>query len=464
MTAQTRTEGSAISGAPDSIFAGAVRLTSFGLVVLVTLIAFEAQSVATAMPTAARDLHGLSAYGWVFSGFLVANVVGLVVSGAMSDRAGPRRPLILGLVTFCLGLLVAGSASTMTQLIGGRVVQGLGGGLLITAIYVIIGESYPTTLRPKIFAAISSAWVVPSLVGPPLSGFLTQHVTWRAVFLLLAPLVVAGGMLMIPVLRTLSDHPRSAVAPWSRLTRALAVALGLAALVQAGQHPSVAALIAAGPGAAILAWGIVGLVPAGTLRVRRGVPSTVALRGLLAGAMFGAESLIPLALTVQHGYGPTAAGLPLLGTALAWALGSWWQGRDAVAAHRTTLIRTAFVLLAVACTGAAVASVPSAPGWLMYVVWPAAGLGAGLGMSSVGVIMLDLTTDETRGRDSSALQLSDNAVSAFTTGLGGVLVAAAVHSHLSYTAAFVTADLVMAGVALIGLGFAGRARVTPGRR
>ncbi len=436
-----------------------MRLTSVGLVILVTLIAFEAMSVATAMPTAARRLHGLSHYGWAFSGFIIANVVGLVISGAMSDRSGPRRPLVAGLVAFTGGLFVAGTATDMGQLVAGRVVQGLGGGLLITAIYVVIGEGYSAALRPKMFAAISSAWVVPSLVGPPVAGFLTQHVSWRAVFLGLVPLVALGGVLMVPALRSLSGHPRSTdPAAWGRLTRALAVAVGVAVLLQAGQQPSWPWLAAAVAGAATLGWGVVGLVPAGTLRIRQGVPATVALRGLLAGAMFGTESLIPLALTVQHGYGPTEAGLPLLGSALGWASGSWWQGRDAMAGRRSTLVRSGFAFMASACAGAAVAAVPSAPGWLMYVAWPVAGLGAGLAMSSVGVIMLDLTTDEDRGRDSSALQLSDNVVSAFTTGLGGVLVAAAVHSYISYTAAFVGLDLTMVAVALVGVRFAGRTR------
>ncbi len=74
-----------------------LRATSVGLLILVTLIAFEAMAVSAALPTAARELHGLGAFGWAFTGFLVANVVGMVASGQLSDRRGPRLPLAAGL-------------------------------------------------------------------------------------------------------------------------------------------------------------------------------------------------------------------------------------------------------------------------------------------------------------------------------------------------------------------------------
>lgn len=148
-----------------SIFAPALRPTTLGVLIVITLIAFEAMAVSAALPTAARDVHGLAAFGWAFTGFLVANVVGMVGSGLVSGRHGPRPGLLAGLVSFLGGLVLAGTASTMTQLIAGRFVQGLGSGLLVTAIYVVMGEAYPERLRPPLFAATSSAWVVPSLVG-----------------------------------------------------------------------------------------------------------------------------------------------------------------------------------------------------------------------------------------------------------------------------------------------------------
>jgi hypothetical protein len=214
-------------------------------------------------------------------------------------------------------------------------------------------------------------------------------------------------------------------------------------------------------GVVVLVVGLWPLLPKGTFRVRPGVSAPIALRGLLAGTFFGVEALIPLSLSVQHGYGATAAGLPLAVSGFSWSAGSWWQGRVDDAAHpqrRIALIRAGFVLNAVAALGMAAAALPSLPGGLAYPAWMLAGLGAGFTMSSVSVLMLKYTNDADRGSDSAALQLSDATASALTTGLAGVLVAAAARGAIGNTAAFVTLDVVMCGVALVGALLAGRAR------
>src|SRR6202012_4240312 len=119
--------------------------------------------------------------------------------------------------------------------------------------------THPDRLRPKPFAAISTAWVVPSLVGPVVSGVLAQHASWRWVFLGLVPFVLIGAGLMVPVLRLLhapEGRPGRALADRRRIGRALAVAAGIAALEAAGQHPSAVSLSAGGLGAVALVWGL----------------------------------------------------------------------------------------------------------------------------------------------------------------------------------------------------------------
>jgi MFS family permease len=452
-----------------SIFAGRLRTASGGIVTLITMIAFEAMAVGPALPTAARELHGLSAFGWAFTAFLVANVIGMVVAGQIGDARGPRAPMIAGIVLFVVGLVVAGTATTMVQLVLSRGVQGLGGGLLITSAYVVIGETYPEHLRPKVFAATASAWLLPALLGPVVSGSLTQHASWRWVFLGLLPFVLIGALLMVPVLRTL--HRPVAIGPPSRLTdprrivRALVVALGVAAFEAAGQHPSALALVLAAIGLAAVIWGLLGLLPKGTFRVRPGVAAPVAMRGLLAGAFFGAESVVPLMLSTQHGLGATAAGLPLTMAGISWTLGSWWQGRvrdGDVSLRQVRFLRMGFVLIAIALALIAITAFEPAPVWLAYPAWFIGGLGCGLAMPTTSVLMLKLTSDAERGADSAALQLADTTTAAITTGLAGVLVAAAARHALGYTAAFVTLDATLIAIALVGVAVAGRARTVLG--
>jgi MFS family permease len=450
-----------------SIFSGRLRIASGGLITLITMIAFEAMAVGPALPTAARELHGLSAFGWAFTAFLIANVLGMVVAGQLSDAHGPRRPMIAGIVLFLAGLAVAGTATTMVQLVLARGVQGLGGGLLITASYVLIGETYPSHLQPKVFIATSGAWLLPSLVGPLVSGTLTQHASWRWVFLGLLPFVLIGSALMVPVLRSLhrtSTRP-GALADPRRVLRALVVALGVAAFEGAGQHPSAAAVVLAVVGIAAVGWAVRGLLPPGTLLARPGVASAIALRGLFAGAFFGADSVIPLMLQQQHGLGATAAGLPLAVCGLTWALGSWWQGRDVPRddeARRVRLLFAGFAFLATGIVLIAVTAVPAAPSWLAYPAWAIGGVGAGLAMTTSSVLMLKRTTDANRGRDSAALQLSDTTSAALTTGIAGVLVAAAARGTISYTTGFLVLDGVLLAVAALGFAAIVRARTVRG--
>lgn len=457
---QTLTQPPTAESDGPGVLSGPLRLATVGLLIVVTLVAFEAMAVSTAMPTAMRDLGGLAHYGWAFCGFVVADILGIVMAGVLSDWRGPKPALLGGLVTFVAGLGLAGTAITMLQFVAGRVVQGLGAGFLVTAIYVIIGETYPEHLRPKVFAAMSSAWVLPGLVGPPLSGLLTQTVGWRWVFLALAPLGLVGALLMTPRLRAMPMHRRAGVsdAGRRRLGRAVGLALGVGVLLQAGQDPSVAWIGPVAVALAAVGWTLRGLLPAGTFSMRPGVPATIALRALLGAAIFGGEAFIPLSLSVQHGWNATLAGLPLVGSALAWSFSSWCQSRTSLARHRPALLRVGFGALTTGLAGAAAAAVPGLPGWLIYPGWLFAGLGAGLVSPTLSVLLLDQTTDADRANDSAALQLADGIATAVSIGVGGVLVAAAARAQLSYTTAFVVIDVSLIALTALGVVAGARAR------
>lgn len=455
---------------PTSVFDGRLRNTTIGLVVLISMIAFEAMAVTPALPSAARELHALSAFGWAFTAFLVANVVGMVAAGQLSDAHGPRVGLVAGMALFVVGLAVAGTSITMVQLVIARGVQGIGGGLLITSSYVLIGVTYPEQLRPKVFVATSGAWLLPSLLGPLVSGLITQHISWRWVFLGLLPFVLIGVALLVPVLRRLDSAPgeRAGLADPRRLLLALLVAAGVATFEGAGQHPSVVSVVLAVIGVGAAVWGLHGLVPPGTFTVRGGVASAIAVRGLVAGAFFGTESVIPLMLSQQHGLDPTAAGLPLAVSGIVWAFGSWWQGRDmhdaspaAEQARRVRYLQAGFASLSVAIVLMAITALPASPWWLAYPGWGFAGLGAGLAFTTSSVLMLQHTNDADRGCDSSALQLTDTTMSAFTAGAAGVFVAAAATGSVGYSSAFVILDALMLAVAILGFSVSGRARTFP---
>jgi MFS family permease len=444
----------------DGIFAAERRTASVGIIGLVSLVAFEAMAVATALPTAVRALDGLAWYGWSFTALLVSSVVGMVAAGEAADRVGARLPLFAGVLTFLAGLLVAGTATTMPVFLLGRALQGLGGGQLAVVLYVIVGEYYPQRLRPAAFGAISAAWVVPALVGPVVAGALAEGPGWRWVFLGLVPLVLAASGLLVPAARRLT-RPRDPAPPQpARRFAALAAAAGVATVQWSLQEPSRSPLALAGPallGLVLLGLGLRVLLPAGTVALRRGVPAVVAMRGLLAGAFFSMESLVPLTLTLVHGFSATTAGLPLTVGALGWAAASWWQGRyPGLPRHR--LVGLGALLVAVAAGGMAVVAQPWAPGWAVYAVWVVGTVGMGLAMASIGVLLLALSPVAERGANTSALQISDSVASALCIGFGGVLVAASERGVFGLSTATATLSLSMLALALLGAVASGRVR------
>lgn len=427
--------------APSRLWSPERRWPTTGILLLVTLFAFEAMGVGTAMPTMVRELKGEALYAWPFLANLAASIMATVFSGRLSDRRGPKPAILIGVVLFLAGLVVAGIAGNMAVLLAGRVLQGFGVGFLIVAVYVLIAVAYPEDSRPAVFGALSAAWVVPSLVGPAVAGWATEHLSWRWVFLAIIPLVLFGIVLLVPVLRKVPPHAETPPQRKYLPLAAVAVGLGVTGLSWSLQHRTwwmlVVALLLLAPALRIL-------LPQGTLIARRGLPVTILARGLLAGTFFAVEGFIPLTLTVVHGYSPLEAGIPLTLSALGWAGASMWASRHPEI-ERHTLVRTGFLFVATGVAAVTLIAPTWGPAFLTPVLWAVAGAGMGMATSSVGVLMMAASPEADRGFNSAALQLSDMLFSATMIGLGGVLVVAT-----APTAGVVALNLSMAALAVVG--------------
>lgn len=439
---------------------GPLRQATVGIVLLTTLLAFENMAVSTAMPRAVADLHGLRWYGWGFTAFLIVQLVGSVVGGVLSDRRGAALPTVTGVLIFVAGLLAAGSATTMGQFVIGRGVQGMGSGLVMVAIYVVIAEVYPAHLRAPAIAVISAAWVVPTLVGPSASGLLTQYLSWRAVFLVIVPLSVIGLALVAPSLRRLRRPEGDAGAQtrdrW-RWPAAIALAGGIALLQFAGERLTLLSLLPLGGGLVLIGLGLPRLLPAGAVRLGRGIPTLVLLRMLMAGAFFGMESGVTLTLSRVHGFPPATVGLPLMAGSLGWSAAAWIVGRQP-AERRRIGMRIGFALIVVAGVGMATLGWAATPGWIAFPVWVLGGAGMGTAMPVVSVLVLDASPPDQRGANTASLQIADGTGSSICIAFGGTLVAAATASVLTLGQAATVLDLTLAGVALLALLLSARAR------
>jgi len=406
-----------------------LRRLTVGLCINVVAIAFETIAVATAMPVAARDLNGLDYYAWTFSVFVIGMLFATVVAGRLSDRIGPAKPLLVGMAIFVVGLLVAGSSTHMVQLIGGRLVQGVGSGLINTAIFVCVAQAYSLTQRPRMFTYISTAWVLPSFIGPPVSAWLTEQLSWHWVFFAVVPLVVGGALLLLPMLRRMmaSFAPAAAESEPTRpapLWAAGLVAVAAAFLQLAGQRLDWVAIGLLVAGLAGLVAGLPQLMPACFNRFERGLPAVIVSRGLLAGAFVGGEAFVPLMLVEERKVALVLAGAALTVGAVGWTTGSWLQSRRWLKIRRDRLITFGCVSLSLGlgATGL-VAFVPELPYHLVAVGWIFSGLGMGLATSSTSLAVMTLSEAAVQGRNGSSLNLSDALGAGLFLGVSGTIFA-----------------------------------------
>lgn len=402
-------------------------LTTIGAVSLIFLAAMQSLAVTTVMPTVAADLGGAELYAVAFSGSFATSIIGMVASGAWSDRKSPAQAMWCAVISFAAGLVVCASASSMLILVLGRLIMGLGSGGLVVALYVVVARVYPANLHGRVMASFAAAWVVPSLIGPAGAGAVTEFLHWRWVFAGVAVLA-AGAFAMLAVrLRALDlsarDVDDSSVA--RRLLLAVVVAVGLLAVSLAGEAPGLVAVIVAGAGLAVVLLAMRPLVPRGTFRAGRGLPSVILTRGLIAGACFGAEIYVPYLLQQHYGFSPTWAGIGLTVGALTWAVGSETSGRwgDRLGNNRLALAGAG--LLALACATLLTAAWFDLPAWLPIVFWGFGSLGMGMLYPRLTVLSLAYSTARNQGFNSSALQISDGVGTSTMMALMGLVFVAA---------------------------------------
>jgi MFS family permease len=399
------------------------RALTLGLVLTITLVGFEALAIATVMPLVSDDLGGIGLYGWVFSAFFLGSLVGIVGAGRAADLHGPARPFVAGLVLFGAGLFAGGIAPSMAALVAARAIQGLGAGAIPAIAYVAIGRAYPSRLQPRMFAVISSAWVIPGIAGPAIAGATADTFGWRWVFLGLLPLVLVAGIATTPELRALGAPGGDT--PIDRRVDALFVAIGAGfVLGGASARSALPAVPLVVIGTVIGARAFMRIMPRGTLRLAPGMPAAIALRGLATFAFFGTDVYVTLTLTSLHGTSATLAGVALTAAALTWTAGAWIQERRVHVIGARALVRTGLAVIAVGAGGMIVVAAFAVPIAVAIVAWAIGGLGMGLSYSPISFVVLSEAPAGGEGTATAALQLSDTLGIALGTGASGALVAA----------------------------------------
>ncbi len=409
------------------------------MLVLVTIVAFEALAVSTAMPSVAASLHAVRSYGLAFSVMLTTQLLGIVLAGVWADRSGPLPGTVAGQVLFGIGSATCGLSTRLDVFLTGRALTGLGGGLLVVMLYVIAGRAFPAALRPRLFSLLSAAWVLPALVGPPIAAWLTHVWTWRLVFwVVVVPVVLTLGTVNHLRGRIGSSHGDAAVSGRDHRThvRVAWAGVGISLATGAIQFGTYDLVIRWSPRTVLGLLGLAGLavtapmlVPIGTWRMARGIPSVMLARALFSASFAGAVSYVPLMLVSERGTSLGYAGLIVAVGSLGWAAGAWVQGLPRYAARRESLVYGGAVLL---LAGMGLLALDAWLAWPTWVTGPAfvfAGLAMGLGVTSTTVLVLALSPVEEHGEHSSSIQLAD-----VLGGVMGVATATAIFAALHTSA------------------------------
>ncbi len=461
MTSTAQSTEPAGSVTRPRLFTGQHLPLVLGVIGLVTLGAFENRAVGTALPTMVREFDALGSFGLANAAPTASYLISLAIAGLWSDRRGPIPTLRAGAISFALAQLLVGTATAMPMVIAGRLLSGLAEGLLDVSLLVLVARALPAVLRPRMFSLFAAMWILPSVLGPVLTGLVTEQFGWRWVFLGAVVLLVPSWLLLRPAMRqsvTMPAPERTAddaaeLEAWrAALPWALAASIALFSMTLAGDHlqahpviGGTAVLVAL----VVLARAAVRVMPKGTFVAQRGFPAVVAVRALGGAAFGGVGAYLPLLLTLQHHFSPSRAGVTLSITGVCWAFGSWLQGRD----HGIERVRVLQAGLAFMTVGLVVTSLlawTDATTWFGLIGWGFAGVGMGLSSSSLSVLTLDLSDHHNSGRNSSAGQMAATMSIATALAVSGTLLAFNADNPRPWVfGSIITAGAVMAAVGLL---------------
>lgn len=420
---------------PDSgIFAPSQRGLTIGLMLVLVVVAFEGLAVTTIMPVTVRALHGLALYAWSFSGFMLGSLIGTVAAGDYTARRGAVFAFSAALAIFAAGLFTCGIATNMLIFIGGRVLEGLGMGAVRALTWFAINQAYSAHDHVRMGAALSSAYILPILIGPTAAGIIADLYGWRAVFLFLLPLVPVALLLIVRALARFDSPPIGSRAVPRKAGAAMLMAAGLALALVALDMNSIPLMVGFGLlGGASAYVAARRVLPDATLTFGHGLPAILAMRGVLTYGYFGALAFFPMALELVRGLNPTLAGIGVSAGSIGWTSGSWTAvalDRRFGLTARPQIVRAGLALVIVGTAGTIGTLIHGFPVGIAIACWGVAGLGMGIAYNTNSVLAIQAQSEHSATTVTSSMQLTDSLGQVLGTGMGGAVLALATWTRL----------------------------------
>jgi MFS family permease len=398
-----------------------------------SLQALEAFITSAMLPTVVADIGGLELFAWNTTIYIVASIVATLFSAVRPRSLGPRGGYAIAAAAFAVGSLLCGLAPSMIVLLAGRLVQGLGAGLLIAQSISMYRIVYPEHLWPRAMALNATIWGVGTLIGPALGGIFAEIGQWRWAFLGIVPVAVLLALGALRVLPNTSAAQPAARLPIKQILLVTTIVLVVSIASLLTDAPVVAGALVASALAGVVLLGVADtysrarLMPSGTFSLGSPMSGLLALT-LLLGVVVTSDIFAPLFLQRVHGFTPLWAGYLTALVAAGWSLSavitSGWTGTRV---HHS--IALAPIIMLGSTLGLTVTLGSTSDGPLVLVLGGFALLALGIGIGSafqhLSTRILLTTTAADNDRTSAALGMVQLFASGLGAAIGGVAVNAA---------------------------------------
>lgn len=389
-----------------------------------SLHAFDDVAIITMLPEVTRQLGGESWFGASFFSYLLASLVSLVWAGDITDKEGPRKPFVAGLIIFIFGLLVGAFAQNMPQFVAGRAFQGFGGGAIQAVVFSAINMAYDEKDRKRAISLLASAWILPALLAPMIAGYITERWDWHWVFLGMIPFAVLVCITTQRQLGLLTRRPDLSNNNQPAIFATLRIAFGIG-LFLAGLNwytDSWIILLLLPLGIVIFVKPLLRLFPKGILTAKPGLSAALALKGLLVYAVIGSEAFLPIFLSNVYDYSAFEAGSVVTSGAATWILATWlYEVYGDKYSTRTLLTGSTLILFSGLSFLITILFGLKTP-YLVYAAWACVCFGMGGAYSIVINQAMKHTDEGTEGATATGAGMVDAIGFSFAAGFGGAIL------------------------------------------
>ncbi|MGW5175337.1 MDR family MFS transporter [Streptomyces sp. NPDC004082] len=326
--------------------AGGVAAAMGALILAVLLAALDQTIVSTALPRIAQDLDGFDDIAWVSAAYLLASTAVTPLWGKLGDMFGRKRLYLTSTGIFLTASVACGLAQTLPELIGARVLQGVGGGGMIVLTFALVGDIVAPSERGRYQGMFGSVYGVASIVGPLLGGIFTDQLSWRWAFLINLPVGIVALVLAARALPAATRGARARI-DYAGATVLAAIATGLVLVTSFGERwgwgsPAIIGLIAATLALAALLVPVERRAAAPVLPPAMLGSRTVVFSSLIGffanAAMFAVLVYLPTYLQIVHGVSATLSGIHMLPLVAGLVVSQSLAGRWTAHVERLRLI------------------------------------------------------------------------------------------------------------------------------